>query len=94
MRRRPKAVTGIGLVLVLAGVLAFCNGCAGCRQTVSHMKSSVVGLKRRITLYANNGDVIKQWEGRYMVETEGGAARFIHDGKAIYIAGTFTIEQL
>lgn len=70
------------------------SGCTkGCQQQVSHVKSSLIGLNRTITLYADNGTVIRTWEGRFQVETSGSSARFLHDGKTIYISGTFVIEE-
>ncbi len=71
---------------------------AGCtekqRQEYSHWKSDLIGLKRRITVYSATGTPIKSWEGRYKIEIKDGVARFIHDGKAVVISGTFIIEEL
>jgi hypothetical protein len=70
---------------------------AGCterqRQDISHYKSDLVGLKRTVTLYSGNGQTIKTWKGRFKVETKDGVARFLHDGKAIVISGTYVIEE-
>jgi hypothetical protein len=63
------------------------------RQDYSHWKSDLIGLKRTITLYSVDGKPIKTWSGRYKVEVDSGVARFIHDGKAIYISGTFIVEE-
>lgn len=63
------------------------------RQDLSHWKSDLVGLKRIITLYSNDGKPIKKWEGRFKVEINGGAARFIVDGRAVIISGTYIIEE-
>ncbi len=87
-----------GIPLVLAsGFLAvalLAGGCTkGCQQRVSHLKSNLVGLDRTITLYAHDGSVIRAWDGRFQVEASAGSARFIHEGKAVYIAGTFVIEE-
>jgi hypothetical protein len=88
-----QGLLGIGMVVLVASAPLWCNGCAGCQQTLSHVKSQFTGLNRKITLYAVDGTVIREWEGEFQVETEGGAARFIDDGKAVYIAGTFTIVE-
>lgn len=70
---------------------------AGCtakqQQEFSHWKSDVIGLDRKITLYTATGEPIKTWEGRYKIEMEAGVVRFIHNGKAIMINGTYTIEE-
>jgi hypothetical protein len=73
----------------------FLSGCTEKqRQDLSHWKSDLIGLKRSITLYSNDGKPIKKWKGRFKVEVNGGAARFIVDGKAVIISGTYIIEEL
>ncbi|MDX1763483.1 MAG: hypothetical protein R3231_04115 [bacterium] len=85
----PMILSGVVLGMLLAA-----SGCTkGCQQQVSHVKSNLIGLNRTITLYAVDGSVIKSWEGRFQVETGGSSARFIHEGKAVYISGTFVIEE-
>lgn len=64
------------------------------RHEYSHWKSDLIGLNRRITVYSATGTPIKSWEGRYKIEIKDGVARFIHDGKAVVISGTFIIEEL
>ena len=82
------------VMMLLAVTLLMCAGCTEKqRQGISHWKSDLIGLKRIITLYGENGKAIKTWEGRYKVETSGCTARFLHDGKAIIISGTFIIEE-
>ncbi len=86
----------IRMILSLAalGLALSVSGCTkGCQQQVSHMKSSLIGLDRTITLYAVDGSIIKSWEGRFQVETGGSSARFIHEGKTVHISGTFIIEE-
>jgi hypothetical protein len=78
-------------VIVLIGVGAQCESC---RQTVSHWKSNVSGLDRRIVLYANDGSVIRKWEGRFQVEVLGTTARFLVGSRAVTISGTFVIEEI
>ena len=84
------------LILILLGAtLLMCAGCTQKqRQDLSHWKSDLIGIKRTITLYSDNGKPIKSWTGRYKVEVSGCTARFLHDGKAIIISGTFLMEEL
>ncbi|MBI5248585.1 MAG: hypothetical protein HY912_03750 [Desulfomonile tiedjei] len=79
------------LILAMTSLIASCTESQ--RQGYSHWKSDLIGLKRTITLYSADGKAIKTWSGRYKVEVENGTARFMHDGKAIYISGTFIIEE-
>ncbi len=65
------------------------------RKNLKHMKSDIIGLKRKITLYDCSGKVIRQWEGRFKVETIGGWISFIDDdGKDIKVSGTVVVEEL
>jgi hypothetical protein len=82
-------------MMLLTAVL--CLASAGCterqRQDISHFKSDLIGLNRTITLYSADGKPIKEWKGRFKVEVQGGTARFLHDGKAVIISGTYVIEE-
>lgn len=65
------------------------------RKNLKHMKSDIIGLKRKIVLYDCNGKVIRQWEGRFKVETIGSYVSFIDDdGRDIKISGTVLVEEL
>lgn len=81
----------IGFIAIL--IVLACASCGSLQQAGSHFKSSMVKLPRVITLYACDGSVIQQWDGRYKVEVESSSARFIHEGKAIYISGIFSIVE-
>jgi hypothetical protein len=81
-------------IVLVAACLLYGSGCTERqRQDYSHWKSDVIGLKRTVTLYDANGKPIKTWNGRFKIDVEGGAARFIVDGKAVMISGTFVIEE-
>lgn len=79
--------------LATALALMSISGCADMKQSWSHTKSQLVGLDRQVTLYANDGTVIKQWQIKGTIEDQGGSFRFLSDGKAITIAGTVLIEE-
>lgn len=65
------------------------------RKNLKHMKSDIIGLKRRIVLYDCSGKAIRQWEGRFKVETIGSYVSFIDDdGKDIKVSGTVVVEEL
>ena len=87
MRSVVSALVGLIVLLSLSG----CTERQ--RQDWSHWKSDLVGLKRTVTLYADNGTPIKSWKGRFKVDVGGGTARFLHEGRAVIISGTFIIEE-
>ena len=83
------------ILLCICVLVLFLSGCESCSKSIKHYKSSVIGIKRRVTLYSCNGDPIRTWEGRFMVELSGNTAAWIDDNnKEIKIAGMFVIEEL
>jgi hypothetical protein len=84
----------IPTILIICGMVFILSGCTERqRQDWSHWKSDMIGLERTITLYSDSGKPIKKWEGRFKVEINGATARFIHDGRAVIISGTYLIEE-
>jgi hypothetical protein len=81
-------------LLCSAGIMLFSYGCESLKHDLSHMKSSSLGLHRRVWLLANDGTVIKMWEGRYAIETHGSSIRFLHDGKVVIVNGTYFVEEI
>jgi len=86
----------IGFVLIFMFIFAFVSGCTERqRKNLKHLKSDIIGLKRRVTLYDCNGKVIKSWQGRFKIEVQGAYISFIDDnGKDIKISGTVVVEEL
>ena len=82
------------MILAVLCLLPF-TGCAGCRNDWKHLQSDFVGLKRRVTMYAADGSVIKEWEIQAKVEDNGGTCYFIDDdGHAVTVAGDFIIQEI
>jgi len=88
-----KCFKSLLVVLLLVFSMSFI-GCEGCNKQIKHFKSGTIGLKRKVTLYNCNGGIIKEWQGRFLVEMNGDAAAFIDDGKEIKVSGTYIIEEL
>ncbi len=85
----------LAMIIALALVFSLSSCTERQRKNLKHMKSDIIGLKRKITLYDCNGKVIRQWEGRFKVETIGAYVSFIDDdGKDIKISGTVIVEEL
>jgi len=83
------AIIGILAAIVVGGL----GGCKKIQQGVKHIKSGTVGLERVVTLYANDGSVIRTWEGKINVELDSGVPRFILDGNTVQLNGTYTIVE-
>jgi len=86
-------IAGITIVAVLfVGMYVYVSR-PSVQQRISQAKSEAIGLDRTITLYSNDGKPIRSWKGRVKVQLEGGAARFVIQGKAVLISGTYIIEE-
>lgn len=73
MKRYLVIISIISILLVIP----FTMGCTkGCRKNLKHTKSKWVGLKRQITWYDYNRNIIRSWEGRFNVENLGGGIAF------------------
>jgi hypothetical protein len=91
--KTKMVIVGVAIVaIVVLGLYAYLS-LPSVQQRISHAESRAIGLDRTITLYANDGKPIKSWKGRVQVEVEGGAARFIVQGKAVTISGTYIVEE-
>ncbi len=91
--RALRLLLAVGVLMLFSLMLSSCTERQ--RKNLKHMKSDIIGLKRKITLYDCNGKVIRQWEGRFKVETIGAYVSFIDDdGKDIKISGTVVVEEL
>ena len=81
------------IVIVLSILVLF--SCERFDKKVKHFKSGITGLDRRVTLYTCDGEIIKTWEGNFMIELIGNSASWIDDNnKEVKISGTFIIEEL
>ncbi len=92
-----KRTVFLGLfIILLSTMMFFVTGCTERqRKSLKHFKSDIIGLKRKVTLYDCNGNIIKSWEGRFKIEVQGAYISFIDDrGKDIKISGTVVVEEL
>ncbi|WP_333481156.1 hypothetical protein [Allocoleopsis sp.] len=90
MNKSKSSAFLISAVVLACLVLA---GCASTQHEWSHFKSNWFGLDRKITLYSADGRVIREWQGRYNLEVDSNTVRFIENGKAVLISGTFVVEE-
>ncbi len=94
-QRKLQAFKVMIFIFLFLGILLF----AGCtekqRKELKHVKSDLIGLKRVVILYDNNGKIIKQWKGRFKIEIQGNFLSFIDDnGKEVKISGTVLVQEL
>lgn len=81
------------LVLSITIISLTHYGCNGCANTIKHLQSEVSGLNRTITLFTANGDTLGSWNTSSVVEDHGGSCSFLFNGKSMYVAGTYTIQE-
>lgn len=94
---RKKQVLKFFLILLFLFLFIFSfQGCTEKqRKEIKHIKSDLIGLKRKVTLYDNNGKVIKTWQGRFKIEVQGCFISFIDDnGKEVKVSGTIVVQEL
>lgn len=80
----------ITVLLLSAVALA---GCGQVDSSINKFKSAAGMLERKVTLYGNNGEVLRTWVTDNQVEYVGPVAGFIaKDGTNVRVSGTFVIE--
>ncbi len=85
-------------LLALAALLAISLAATGCtesqRKGIKHVKSGLIGLKRKVTLYDCNGQPIRTWHGRFKIEVQGAYLSFIDDDDhEVKVGGTVIVEE-
>lgn len=91
----PKRLTSLACAALLLLVIALSGCTENQRKDLKHMKSGLIGLNRKVTLYDCQGQTIRSWTGRFKVEIQSGIATFIDDdGREIKVSGTYVIEEI
>ncbi len=92
---RPFTRMSISLLLALAIALGTLSCTERQRKDLKHLKSDIIGLKRRVTLYDCSGKPIRTWEGRFKIEIQGAYISFIDDkGREIKLSGSVVVEEI
>jgi hypothetical protein len=93
-QRKKQAITSLILIFTVFLVISFTGCTEKQRKEIKHIKSDLIGLKRTVTLYDNNGKIIKEWKGRFKIEIQGNFLSFIDDnGKEVKISGTVVVQE-
>jgi len=91
MNRRP-ALLVLSLAVALSLAVPACTESQ--RKGIKHVKSGLIGLKRKVTLYDCNGTPIRTWHGRFKIEVQGAYLSFIDDDDhEIKVGGTVVVEE-
>jgi len=81
--------------LLLALILIITISCTmEQKKKLKDFEAETIGINREITLYADNGQVIKKWEGRFNITRVGSSIYFIdNNGKSVIINGTYIVQE-
>ena len=86
------ATWGVAIVTVLT--LGGISGCASCSRWEKTMDSDVnEGLNRTVTLYSNNGEEIRFWDGKIDLEDSDEEILFDVNGRRTIIHGGIVVVQ-
>ena len=91
-----KAVQWSVLLIVtfLAFALIAASGCQRTEKMGKHWESSWSGLDRTITLYTDDGRVLRQWHAKTYIETDPPVVAFIDSaGKEVKLAGGIVVVE-
>jgi len=79
-------------IVFMLAIIFMLSGCEKISKRAKHIQSDLIGLNRRVTLFSDDGSVIKTWEGRFRLELIGSTASWIgENNKEVKISGTFII---
>ncbi len=81
--------------LTIATIIFFTLSCTmEQKKKIKDFEAETIGLNREITLFSDNGQVIKKWEGRFNITRVGSSLYFIDsNGKSVIINGTYIVQE-
>ncbi|MBP3785590.1 MAG: DUF5052 family protein [Bacteroidaceae bacterium] len=80
---------------ILFAVLSL-SGCESCKRDMRSLKSDMSGgLQRTVTLYDYNGNVLRQWKGKFDVQDDNGTNSVYFDlnGKRVIVSGGIIVNE-
>lgn len=88
-----KAIKAIGIAAVIAAALGI-GGCASCSRDLKSIESDFGGgLHRKVTLYDYDGEVLREWEGKFDVSESETEVYFDLDDKRVIIHGGIVVNE-
>lgn len=84
----------IGIIFVIVLIFIFGIFNMKWKRNFKNFKAETVGLNRIVTVYDYNGGVIRQWEGRILVDGNGERTKITtSDAKTFIIDGGIVIVE-
>ena len=85
------------IIVVFIAITTICLCFCGCESLKRGMKTIASdvggGLERKVTLYSNTGEVIKEWSGKFDMTESENEIWFDLDGKRVIIHGGIVISE-
>jgi hypothetical protein len=82
------------VVMFLVFAVLAASGCQRMEKKGKHWESSWSGLDRTITLYTDDGRVLRQWQAKTYIETDPPVIAFIDSaGKEVKLAGGVVVVE-
>ena len=89
-----KKVTKVLVASMIAITMLSFQSCEGCKRRMKTYKSDMTGLQRKAVLYDYQGNVLKQWTGKFDINDDGADRIFFDlDGKRIWIQGGIFVAE-
>lgn len=87
---KKKIITGITILGIIVGI----GGCQSWERSIKSLSSDISGgLDRTVTVYDYNGQVIRQYAGKFDVSESENEVYFDIDGKRVIIHGGIVINE-
>ena len=87
---KKKIITGITILGIIVGI----GGCQSWERSMKSLSSDISGgLDRTVTVYDYNGQVIRQYAGKFDVSESENEVYFDIDGKRGIIHGGIVINE-
>lgn len=89
-----KKATKVLMAGMIAIAMVSLQSCEGCKRQMKSYKSDMTGLQRKAVLYDYQGNIIKQWSGKFDINDDGADRIYFDlDGKRIWIQGGIFVAE-
>lgn len=88
-----KVGTRIAVICAVALIVFGLGGCASLDRQWKTAESNTAGLNRKVTLYNDKGEVMREWEGVISLGDDDAQIMFDLDGKRYVIQGGIVVVE-